>query len=117
MTAGILYNTLIINQLKESLILVCRTEKVENHLHRIECSERNLNEKSVPVAHGTVPESREFESLEFAALITLRTYESCVLIHIFQEVETLTLVIVEAAYDVNRIEMGSRSKRIACMVV
>ena len=103
--------------MRSTLILMRRTEKVKNDLDRVECSERNLNEKSVPVAHGTIPEAREFESLEFAALITLRTYESCVLIHIFQKVETLSLIIMEAANDVNRIEMGSRSKRIACMVV
>ena len=48
-----------------------RTEEVKNHLYRIECSKRNLNEKSVPIAHCAIPETWKLESLEFAALITL----------------------------------------------
>lgn len=50
---------------------MCRTEKVENHLDRIEGSERNLNEKGVPVAHSTIPEARKLEGFEFASLIAL----------------------------------------------
>ena len=94
-----------------------RPEKVENNLHRIEGSERNLYEKGVPVAHGTVPETWEFESLEFASLITLGTDESRILIHILEEVETLSLIVVEAAYDVNRIEMCRRSECVARVVI
>ena len=48
-----------------------RSEQVENHLDRIEGSERNFNEKSVPVAHSTIPEARKLESLELTSLIAL----------------------------------------------
>ena len=86
---------------------MCRTEKIEHNLHRIEGSERNLNKEGVPVAQSAVPESRELKSLEFTALITLRAYEASILVHILEKVEALTLVVVEAAYDIHRIEVGS----------
>ena len=54
-----------------ALVLMCRTEEVENDLHRVECLKRNLHEEGVPLAHGTVPQTRKLESLEFAALIAL----------------------------------------------
>ena len=66
---------------------MCRSEEVEDNLHRVECSERNLNEECVP-------ETWELEGLEFASLI-----------------------VVETAYDVNRIEVCRRCEGIACMVV
>ena len=101
----------------ERLVLMCRSEKVENHLHRIERSKRNFNEKSVPVAHSTVPQSRKLECLEFTSLIALGADESRILIHIFEKVEALTLVIVETAYDIHRIEVSSRCKCIAGVIV
>ena len=74
-----------------------RSEEVENYLHRVECSERNRNKESVPVAHGTIPKSRKLKSLELASLIALRADESCILINILEKVEAFPLVIVEAA--------------------
>jgi hypothetical protein len=56
---------------KDLLVLVSRTKKVKNNLHRIERSERNLNEESIPVTHRTVPETRKLECLQFTALIAL----------------------------------------------
>jgi hypothetical protein len=48
-----------------------RTKEAKYDLHRIECIKRDLYEKCVPFAHRTIPESRKFKSLQFAALITL----------------------------------------------
>ena len=92
---------------RRPVLLMSRSKKIKNNLHRIECCERNLNEESVPVAHRTVPESRKFKSLELAALIALRAYEAGILVHIFEEIEAFPLVIVEAAYDIYRIEVRS----------
>ena len=50
---------------------MCWTEKVENDFYRVECSERYFHKESIPIAHRTVPESWELESLEFAALVAL----------------------------------------------
>ena len=96
---------------------MCRSEEVENDLHRVEGCERNLNEESVPVAHRTVPETWKLESLELASLITLRADESGILVNILEEVEALALIVMETAYDIYWIEVGSRCKGIACMVI
>ena len=85
---------------------MCRPEEVKDNLHRIECSERNLNKESVPVAHRTVPQTRKLKSLELASLIALRADESSILVNIFKKIEALTLVVMETAYDVYRIEVG-----------
>ena len=84
---------------------MCRSEEIEYNLDRVECIERNLYEESVPVAHSTVPETWKFESLELAALVALRADESSILINLLKEVEAFSLVVVEAADDVNRIEV------------
>lgn len=53
------------------LVLMCRTKKVKHDLHRIESSQRNLNKKSIPLAHGTVPKSRKLKCLKLTTLIAL----------------------------------------------
>ena len=84
-----------------------RSEEVENDLYRVECSERNLDKESVPVAHRTVPEAWKLKCLELASLIALRADESCILVNILEEIEALSLIVVETAYDIHRIEMCS----------
>ena len=85
---------------------MCRTEEVKNDLDRVECSERNLNEESVPVAHRTVPETWELKSLEFASLIALRADESGILVNILEKIEALSLIVMEAANDIYRVEVS-----------
>ena len=92
--------------MRSTLILMRRTEKVKNDLDRVECSERNLNEESVPVAHRTVPETWELKSLEFASLIALRADESGILINILEKIEALSLIVMEAANDIYRVEVS-----------
>ena len=82
------------------------TEEVKNYLHWVESLKRNFNEESVPVAHRTIPKTWQLKSLELAALVALRADESCILINILQEIEALSLIVVEAAYDVYRIEVS-----------
>ena len=83
-----------------------RPEEVENDLHRVECSKRDLYEEGVPVAHRAVPEAWKLKGLELAALVALRADESCVLVNILEKVEVVSLIVMETAYDVYRIEMG-----------
>ena len=64
-----------------------RTEKIQDHLHGIEGLEGHFHEEGVPVAHRAVPQAREFEGLEFAALEALGADEAGFRIHMFQEVE------------------------------
>ena len=89
------------------LVLMSWSEEVENDFHRVECCKRNFNEESVPVAHRSIPKTWKLESLELTALVALRADESCILIHILEEVEAFSLIVVEAAYDVNRVEVCS----------
>jgi hypothetical protein len=86
---------------------VSRTKQVKDNLYRIECCERNFDKESVPIAHGTVPETRKLECLEFTSLIALRADESCILIYILEKIKALSLVVVETAYDIDRIEVCS----------
>ena len=60
------------------------TEKIKDDLHGVESIKWDFNKKSVPLAHGTIPESRKFKSFEFASLITLGTDESRIIINVFQ---------------------------------
>lgn len=83
-----------------------RSEEVENDLNRVECSERNLYEEGIPVAHRAVPEAWKLKGLELAALVALRADESGILVNILEKVEAVSLIVMETAYDVYRIEMG-----------
>ena len=83
-----------------------RSEEIEDDLYRIECFERNLNEKSIPIAHRTIPKTWKLKSLKLTSLIALRAYESCIFVNILQKIEALAFVIVKAAHDINRIEMS-----------
>ena len=96
------------------LVLVCWTKKIENNLYRVECLERNLYEECVPLAHRTVPESWQLKSLEFTSLVALRADESCILVNILEKIEALSLVVVEAANDIYRIEVSRVCKRCTC---
>ena len=51
--------------------LMRRTQQIQNHLYRIESLQRHFHEQRIPVTHGTVPESRKLQSLQFTALIAL----------------------------------------------
>ena len=89
------------------LVLMSRSEKIENDFHRVECCKRNFYEESVPIAHCSVPQAWKLKCLELTALVALRADESCILIYLFKEVEAFSLIVVEAAYDVNRVEVCS----------
>ena len=99
------------------LVLVSWSEEVENDFHRVECCKRNFNEESVPVAHSSVPQTWKLKCLEFTALVALRADEACILVYILEKVEALAIVVMQTAYDVNRIEVSCRSKSLTSMFV
>ena len=88
------------------------SQKIKDNFNRIEGSERYLDKKSIPITHRSVPQSWKFECLQFPALIALGAYEACILIDIFQKIETLSLIVMETADDVHRIEMSCRRQSI-----
>ena len=56
-------------------------KEVVDGLHGVERAKGNLYEDGVPVAHGTIPQSGQFESLELLAILALAADESCGLVH------------------------------------
>ena len=52
---------------KECLLLMLVTQKVVHRLHRIKGGQRHLYEDSVPIAHGTIPQTGQFKSLKRTA--------------------------------------------------
>ena len=89
------------------LLLVLFAQEVVDCLDRVECAERNVDEDGVPVAHCSIPESWEFECLEFFAVLALVGYESCLWVDVLGEVELLSLVVLDGADEVNGVEVSA----------
>ena len=85
---------------------MCRTKQVKHDLYRVECLKRDLNEECIPIAHGTIPKTWKFKSLELTTLVALGADESSILINILEKVETFPIIVMETAHNVNRIEMS-----------
>ena len=83
------------------------SEQVVDSLHRIEGLKWNLHEYGIPVAHGAIPQSWKLEGLQFLAVLALRTYEACRAVNIIRKIETVALVVLCRAYQINRIEVGT----------
>ena len=81
-------------------------EQVENDFDRVESCKGDFNEERIPVTHGSVPETGEFECFQFPALIALGTDETGILIDKVEEMEPLSLVIPQAADEIDGIEMS-----------
>ena len=64
---------------------MCFPEQVQDYLDGVEGLDRDLDEEGVPVGHGAVPETRELEGPQFAALVTLGADETGFGIHMLQE--------------------------------
>ena len=89
------------------LPLMLWTQQVVDGLHRVEGGERHFHKDCVPVAHGAIPKTWKFESLEFFSVLALVGYKASVLIDKLGEVELLALVILHGADEVNGIEVGA----------
>ena len=87
------------------LCLMCGPEEVQHNFYRVESFDGDFDEKGVPVAHGAVPQAREFQGLEGAAFIALGADEAGFGIYEFGKVEMIPLVVQKAAYKVYGIEM------------
>ena len=60
---------LVLDAALYSLMLVA--EQIVHGLHWVECAERNLYEYGIPVAHRTIPETRQLECLEILTVLAL----------------------------------------------
>ena len=84
-----------------------RTQKVIDGLDGVEGAQWNLNEDGVPVTHGAVPETGQFQSLELTAVLGLAGYEAGGGIYVLGQVKLVTLVSAQGANQVYRVEVGT----------
>ena len=87
------------------LVLMLGFQQVIDGLHRIECRDRDLNEKGVPARHRTVPQSGQLQCLERSTLLRLRGDEACLGIGILQQVELFAFVVFRGADQIHRVEV------------
>lgn len=83
------------------------TQQVVHRLDRVEGRERHFDEDGVPVRHGTIPKTREFERLEFLAVFRLGGDEGRLWVNKVGKVVGFTLVVFESANEVNRVEVSA----------
>ena len=82
------------------------TEEVIDGLHRIERAERYFHKDGVPVAHGAVPQTGEFESLQVFAILRFVGDEAGIGVYILGQVKLDALVVANGTNQVYAIEMG-----------
>lgn len=83
-----------------------KTEQVEHGFHRREGGEGHFGEDGNPVCHGAVPQSRQLLHADVLSFVRLVGDESLGGVDEFLEVEFLALVVLYAADEVYRIEVG-----------
>ena len=86
------------------------SKQIVDRLDRIKGRERHLHEDRVPIAHGTIPQTRKLKSLEVFSILALAADKACRLVYIIGQIESIALVVFYCTYQVYRIEMGSLGK-------
>ena len=87
-------------------------KQVVNSLYRIEGAKGNLYEDGAPIAHRTIPETRQLQSLQLLASLRLGRDETSGLIHEFRQIEGLSLVILYSADQIYGVEVGTLGKHL-----
>ena len=98
-----------------SLMLVA--EQIVHGLHWVECTERNLYEYSVPVAHRTIPETRQLQGLQVLTILALAGDETGRWIYELRKIEGISLVILGSTNKVNRVEVSTLGKHLHILLV
>ena len=83
------------------------SEQVVNSLYWVECAYGHFYEDSAPVAHGSIPQARQFKCLEFLAVLALRADEARIVVDMFEEVEAIALIVLCSTNEINGIEVGA----------
>ena len=87
------------------ILLMLRTEQVIDRLDRIESSKGHLDHDSIPVAHGTIPQTRQFQCLQFLAVFTLVRDESCSWVNEIRQIEFLALIVTYSANQIHGVKV------------
>ena len=92
-------------------------EQIVHGLHWVECTERNLYEYCIPVAHRTIPETWQLECLQILTILTLARDETCRWVNKLRKIEGIALVILGSTNEVYRVEVCSLGKHLHILLV
>ena len=98
-----------------SLMLVA--EQIVDGLHWVECAQRNLYEYSVPVAHRTIPETRQLQGLQVLTILALAGDETRRWINKLRKIEGISLIILGSADEIYRVEVSTLGKHLHILLV
>ena len=98
-----------------SLMLVA--EQIVDGLHWVECAQRNLYEYSVPVAHRTIPETRQLQGLQILTVLALAGDETGRWINKLRKIEGISLIILGSSDEIYRVEVSSLDKHLHILLV
>ena len=106
---------LVLDAALYSLMLVA--EQIVDGLHWVECAQRNLYEYGVPVAHRTIPETRQLQGLQVLTILALAGDETGRWIYELRKIEGISLVILGSTNKVNRVEVSTLGKHLHILLV
>ena len=98
-----------------SLMLVA--EQIVHGLHWVECAERNLYEYGVPVAHRTIPKTRQLQGLQVLTVLALARDETGRWIYELRKIEGIALVILGSADEIYWVEVSTLGKHLHILLV
>ena len=98
-----------------SLMLVA--EQIIHGLHWVECTERNLYEYGVPVAHRTIPDTRQLQGLQVLTVLALAGDETGRWINELRKIEGIALIILGSADEIYRVEVSTLGKHLHILLV
>ena len=89
----------------QPLLLMLFAKQIVHSLNRVESSKADFNEDCIPIAHGPIPESGEFESFQFTSVLALVADEAGFLVNVSGQVKFLTFIILDSTYKVHGVEV------------
>ena len=98
-----------------SLMLVA--EQIVDGLHWVECVQRNLYEYSIPVAHRTIPETRQLQGLQVLTILALAGDETGRWIYVLRKIEGIALVILGCTDEIYWVEVSTLGKHLHILLV
>ena len=92
-------------------------EQIVHGLHWVECTERNLYEYCIPVAHRTIPKTWQLECLQILTILTLAGDETGRWINELRKIEGIALVILGSADEIYRVEVSTLGEHLHILLV